>query len=155
MVVVNRGENNNQNMFYGEYEYKIDEKGRIPLPPRFRKYFSKDGVVLTPGAERCVTIYSVLDWQKLSNTLTTNALGRSKMRKLNRVLFATAFKTVIDNQGRIPIPAPLREHAGIGEDAVIAGANTYLEIWDKAAWEAEKQDSQDQAWQIIESLEKT
>ena len=141
-------------MFYGEYEYKIDEKGRVPVPPRFRNNF-KDGVVLTPGAERCITLYTLLDWKKLSTALTGNALGRSKIRKLNRVLFATAFTTRIDNQGRIPIPAPLREHAGIGEDAVIAGANTYMEIWDKATWEAEKQDSQDQAWQIIESLEKT
>jgi MraZ protein len=141
-------------MFYGEYEYKIDEKGRIPVPPRFRNNF-KDGVVLTPGAERCITIYTLLDWKKLSTELTGSALGRSKMRKLNRVLFSTAFTTRIDNQGRIPIPAPLREHAGIGEDAVIAGANTYMEIWDKVTWEAEKQDSQDQAWQIIESLEKT
>ncbi len=116
---------------------------------------SKKGVVLTPGAERCITLYTLLDWKKLSTALTGNTLGRSKMRKLNRVLFATAFTTRIDNQGRIPIPAPLREHAGIGEDAVIAGANTYMEIWDKATWEAEKQDSQDQAWQIIESLEKT
>jgi MraZ protein len=141
-------------MFYGEYEYKIDEKGRVPVPPRFRNNF-KEGVVLTPGAERCITLYTLLDWKKLSTALTGNTLGRSKMRKLNRVLFATAFTTRIDNQGRIPIPAPLREHAGIGEDAVIAGANTYMEIWDKATWEAEKQDSQDQAWQIIESLEKT
>jgi MraZ protein len=141
-------------MFYGEYEYKIDEKGRVPVPPRFRNNF-KEGVVLTPGAERCITLYTLLDWKKLSTALTGNTLGRSKMRKLNRVLFATAFTTRIDNQGRIPIPAPLREHAGIGEDAVIAGDNTYMEIWDKATWEAEKQDSQDQAWQIIESLEKT
>ena len=111
-------------MFYGEYEYKIDEKGRIPVPPRFRNNF-KEGVVLTPGAERCITLYTLLDWKKLSTALTGNTLGRSKMRKLNRVLFATAFTTRIDNQGRIPIPAPLREPAGIGEDAVIAGANTY------------------------------
>lgn len=141
-------------MFYGEYEYKIDEKGRVPVPPKFRNAL-KDGVVLTPGAEKCITLYTVLEWRKLANVLTGNALGRSKMRKLSRVLFSTAFNTRIDNQGRIPIPAPLREHAVISDDVVIAGANTYLEIWDKAAWEAEKKEAQEQAWQIIESLEKT
>ena len=141
-------------MFYGEYGYKIDEKGRVPLPPRFRNSF-KDGVVLTPGAERCITMYTVVEWRKISALLTGNALGRSKMRKLSRVLFATAFSGRIDNQGRIPIPAPLRDHAGINDEVVIAGANTYMEIWDKDAWEAEKKDSQEQAWQIIESLEKT
>jgi MraZ protein len=141
-------------MFYGEYEYKIDEKGRIPVPPRFRNLL-KDGVVLTPGAESCITVYTVPEFKKLSATLTGSALTRSKMRRLSRAIFATAFSTRIDNQGRIPVPAPLREHAGISEDVVIAGANTYLEIWDKAAWEEEKSVSQEQAWQIIESLEKT
>ncbi len=141
-------------MFYGEYGYKIDEKGRIPIPPKFRNAL-KDGIVLTPGAERCLTVYTALEWKKLSTKLTGNALSRSKMRKLSRVLFATAFSTRIDGQGRIPIPAPLREHAGISDEVVIAGANNYLEIWDKVLWEEEKRISQEQAWQIIESLENT
>jgi MraZ protein len=141
-------------MFYGEYGYKIDEKGRIPVPPKFRNAL-KDGVVLTPGAERCLTLYTVVEWKKLSAQLTGSGLSRSKMRKLGRALFATAFSTRIDGQGRIPIPAPLREHAGMTDEVVIAGANTYLEIWDKALWEEEKKESQEQAWQIIESLENT
>jgi MraZ protein len=141
-------------MFYGEYGYKIDEKGRIPIPPKFRSAL-KDGVVLTPGAEKCLTLYTILEWKKLSAKLTGSGLSRSKMRKLSRALFATAFTTKIDGQGRIPIPAPLREHAGMIDEVVIAGANNYLEIWDKVQWEEEKQDSQEQAWQIIESLENT
>ena len=139
-------------MFFGEYDYKIDEKGRIPVPPRFRGAL-KDGIVLTPGAEKCITVYTIAEWKKLSTKLTNSALTRSKMRRLSRAIFATAFSTKIDGQGRIPIPAPLREHAGISDDVVVAGANTYLEIWDKAAWEEEKALSREQAWQIIESLE--
>jgi MraZ protein len=141
-------------MFYGEFDYKIDEKGRVPIPPKFRNAL-KDGVVLTPGAEKCITAYTPVEWKKLSTTLTTSPLSRSKMRKLSRALFATAFSTRIDNQGRIAIPAPLREHAGIIDDVIIAGANTYLEIWNKVFWEEEKETSQQQAWQIIESLEKS
>ena len=141
-------------MFYGEFDYKIDDKGRVPIPPRFRNAL-KDGVVLTPGAEKCITAYTIIEWKKLSTTLTNSPLSRSKMRKLSRALFATAFSTRIDNQGRIPVPAPLRDHAGITDEVVIAGANTYLEIWDKVAWEEEKRISQEQAWQIIESLENT
>jgi MraZ protein len=139
-------------MFYGEFDYKIDEKGRIPVPPRFRNYL-KDGVVLTPGAEKCITAYTIPEWKKLASALTSSSLTRSKMRKLNRVFFATAFNTKIDNQGRIAIPAPLREHAEIIDDVIVAGANTYLEIWNKILWEEEKGSSQEQAWQIIESLE--
>jgi MraZ protein len=141
-------------MFYGEYGYKIDEKGRIPIPPKFRGAL-KDGIVLTPGAERCLTAYTTLEWKKLSAKLTGSGLSHSKMRKLSRALFATAFTTRIDGQGRIPIPAPLREHAGMTDEVVIAGANTYFEVWDKALWEQEKKESQEQAWQIIETLENT
>jgi len=93
------------------------------------------------------------EWRKLSTTLTTSALSRSKMRKLSRALFSSAFSTRLDNQGRVAIPAPLREHAEIADDVVIAGSNTYLEIWNKVLWEEEKSVSQEQAWQIIESLE--
>jgi MraZ protein len=93
--------------------------------------------------------------KKLSAKLTGSGLSRSKIRKLSRALFATAFTTRIDNQGRIPVPAPLREHAGMTDEVVIAGANTYLEIWDKDLWEEEKRESQEQAWQIIETLENT
>src|SRR3972149_4426791 len=121
-------------MFYGEYGYKIDEKGRVPVPPRFRNAL-KDGVVLTPGAEKCITVYTPAEWKKLSAKLTSSALTRSKMRKLSRAIFYTAFSTRIDNQGRIPVPAPLREHAGMNEEVVIAGANSYLEIWDKVLWD--------------------
>lgn len=139
-------------MFYGEFDYKIDEKGRVPVPPRFRN-FLKDGVVLTPGAEKCVTAYTLPEWKKLATTLTGSSLTRSKMRRLSRALFATAFSTKMDGQGRIALPAPLREHAEIVDEVVVAGANTYLEIWNKILWEEEKSISQEQAWQIIESLE--
>lgn len=139
-------------MFYGEFDYKIDDKGRVPVPPRFRNAL-KDGIVLTPGAEKCITAYTVPEWRKLSTTLTNSPLSRSKMRKLSRALFATAFSTKVDGQGRIALPAPLREHAEIVDEVVIAGANTYLEIWNKIHWEEEKEASQEQAWQIIESLE--
>jgi len=139
-------------MFYGEFDYKIEEKGRVPIPPRFRNYL-KDGIVLTPGSERCITAYTLPEWKKLAGALTDSSLTRNKMRRLNRALFATAFTTQMDGQGRIAIPAPLREYAEIVDEVVIAGANAYLEIWNKVLWEEEKSISQEQASQIIESLE--
>ncbi len=139
-------------MFYGEFDYKLDEKGRVPLPPKFRNAL-KDGLVLTPGQEKCITAYTIPEWNKLSASLTGGSLTRSKMRRLSRAIFSTAFSTKLDNQGRVAIPAPLRDHAEIVDDVVVTGANTYLEIWNKVLWEEEKALSQEQAWQIIESLE--
>ncbi len=140
-------------MFFGEFEYKIDEKGRVPIPPRFRREL-KEGVVLTPGIEKCITAYALSEWKKLAATLTTGSVTRSKLRRLNRAIFATAFSLNIDRQGRIAIPIPLRQYAGIEDEVVIAGANNYLELWNKEQWEAEKAISQEQTWQIIESLER-
>ena len=140
-------------MFSGEFEYKIDEKGRVPLPPKFRREL-REGVVLTPGVESCIIVYTLAEWRKLAATLTGGPIARSKLRRLNRAIFATAFSLSIDGQGRIALPVPLREHAGIEDEVIIVGANTYLELWNKEQWEDEKAISQEQAWQIIESLER-
>ena len=139
-------------MFLGEYEYKLDEKGRVLVPPKFRREL-REGVVLSPGPERCINLYTRAEWKKVAATLTGGSIVRDKLRKLNRAFFATAFELNIDGQGRIALPVPLQEYAGIEAEVVIAGANTYLELWDKEQWEAEKAVSQEQAWQIIESLE--
>ncbi len=140
-------------MFLGEFEYKIDQKGRVPIPPKFRREL-KDGVVLTAGMEKCIITYSLPEWKKLADTLTTGSVTPSKLRRLNRAIFANAFILSIDGQGRLVLPIPLRQYAGIEDEVIIAGANTYFELWNKEQWESEKAISQEQAWQIIESLER-
>ena len=139
-------------MFFGEFEYKIDEKGRVPIPPKFRQEL-KDGVVLITGIESCITAYPLSEWKKLAATLTGGSVTRSKLRKLNRALFASAFKLDIDGQGRVALPTPLREYAEIEDEVIIVGANNYFELWNKDQWLREKAISREQAWQIIESLE--
>ncbi len=139
-------------MFFGEFDYKIDEKNRVPIPPRFRSAL-KDGVVLSPGVEKCINTYTLAEWKKLAAKLTSSSVTRSKMRRLNRAMFATAFRAEVDGQGRIALPVPLREYAEIIDEVVITGNNDYLEIWNKVLWEEEKAISQEQAWQIIESIE--
>jgi len=140
-------------MFFGEFEYKIDEKGRVPVPPKFRSAL-REGVVLTPGLEKCITVYPLPEWKKVADALTTGTVSPAKLRRLNRAIFATAFSLDVDRQGRIVLPAPLRQYALIEGDVIIAGVNNYLELWDKGLWEAEKSVSQEQAGQIIESIER-
>jgi len=141
-------------MFLGEFEYKLDEKGRVPLPPKFRRELKDGGLVLTQGAENCIVAYSIPEWKKLAAALTSSSVSPSKLRRLNRALFATAFSLILDGQGRVTLPISLRQYAGIENEVVIAGANTYFELWNKDQWQSEKAISQEQAWQIIESLEK-
>jgi MraZ protein len=140
-------------MFTGEFEYRLDDKGRLPVPPRFRAAF-REGIVVAQGIERCLTIYTPAEWKKVAERIAESNLSASKLRAINRALFATAIVLALDAQGRVGVPANLRSYAGIDEDVVIAGANNYLEMWDRNAWEAEKKASQEQAWQIIEGLER-
>src|SRR5512136_3032185 len=141
-------------MFIGEFQYRVDEKGRVPIPPKFRtEELKKEGVILCPGMEKCVTIYPPSEWKKLADSLTAGPIIPSKLRKLNRAIFATAFNVEIDGQGRIVVPVQLRQYASIDDEVVVAGANTYLEIWSKKQWDNEKATSQEEAWHIIETLE--
>ncbi len=140
-------------MFFGEFEYRIDERGRVPIPPKFRGEL-KAGVVLAPGVEKCISAYPVAEWVKLADTLTTASVSPGKLRRLNRAVFATAFNLKLDGQGRIALPISLKQHAEIVDEVVIAGANKYLELWNKLHWEEEKAISLEQAGKIIESLER-
>lgn len=139
-------------MFLGEFEYKVDEKGRVLVPPRFRLDL-KGYVVLTAGFEPCITAYTAQEWKKISEGLTSAIPSRSKLRRLNRAIFASAFAIRLDPQGRIALPVSLRTHAGIGEEIMVVGVNSYFELWDRARWEEEKAQAREQAWQIAESLE--
>ena len=142
-------------MFIGEFEYRVDDKGRVPVPPRFRtEELKKDGMVLCPGMEKCITLYPASEWKKIADSLTTGPLLPSKLRKLNRAIFATAFSIEMDGQGRIIVPTHLRQHAGITDEVVITGENTYVEIWSKEQWEKEKTDSQQETWHTIETMER-
>jgi MraZ protein len=140
-------------MFFGEFGYRMDEKGRIPLPPRFRTQL-KDGLVLIPGVDNCITAYTLSEWTRIAESLNSNStVTPSKLRQLNRALFSTAFHINVDGQGRVSLPVQLREHAGIEEEVIVVGANNYLELWNKEAWEKEKASSREKVWQIIETME--
>ena len=142
-------------MFIGEFEYRVDEKGRIPIPPKFRTdELKKEGLVLSPGMDKCINLYPQSEWKKLADSITTGAIVPSKMRRLNRAIFSTAFNIELDAQGRIVLPMQLRQHASIEDEVVVTGSNTYMELWSKAQWAAEKTASQEEAWHIIETLEK-
>lgn len=140
-------------MFLGEYEYKIDDKGRVPIPPKFRREL-KEGLVLAPGPEMCIVAYAPAEWMKMSESLTAGSLAPAKLRRLGRAIFATAFSLTLDGQGRVALPITLREYARIGDELVVVGSNTYLEMWNRELWVAEKVAAQEQAWQIIEGLER-
>jgi MraZ protein len=139
-------------MFFGEYSYKVDEKGRVPLPPKFRRQL-KEGVILAKGmGDKCISAYSVAEWKRLSESLAAKAVTPANLRRLNRAIFGSAFGASLDGQGRITLPFSLREHAGIGDTAIVVGANNCVELWSEGEWEAEKKSAEEQASEIIENF---
>jgi MraZ protein len=125
-------------MFLGTYEYKVDNKGRLPLPPKFRKDIV-DGLVLTMIADDCITVYAKEDFDKMTTNQQANSFSMSDdQRRVNRHIFSNANEVSIDNQGRIALPSNLRERCGITSDAVILGISNYFEIWNADGYQKEQ-----------------
>ncbi len=142
----------NSHPMLGNYEHRIDQKGRIAIPARFRKEFA-EGVVLTSGVDQCIIAYPASEWQKLSENYNLSPFSPSKNRDLIRFMFGNAFNVDLDGQGRVALPLSLRQQARIEEVAMIVGVNKYLEIWSKTIWEQESLRIRDAAWQLAEGSE--
>ena len=120
-------------MFLGTHTPKLDEKGRLILPAKFREQLI-DRLVMTKGQERCVIIWPGDQFDIYAQSLRTRSQNNEKVRAYTRVFFSSAFDDVADKQGRVTIPAPLRDWAGLDRDLVVVGADTRIEIWDVVAW---------------------
>ena len=128
-------------MFLGTHTPKLDDKGRLFLPAKFREELA-EGVVITKGQERCLYVFKALDFAAQAELLQKAPITAQAARDYSRVFFASASDDVPDTQGRIRVPATLRTYAGLTKECTVIGMNTRLEIWDSAAWlayEAEKE----------------
>ena len=120
-------------MFLGTHEPRLDEKGRLILPAKFREELSA-GLVITKGQERCLYVFPSTEFATITETLRQAPVTSKNARDYMRVMFAGAHDEIPDRQGRVTIPAGLRTYAGLEKDCVVIGANTRVEIWDNAAW---------------------
>ena len=120
-------------MFLGTHEPKLDTKGRIILPARFREDLA-DGLVITKGQERCLYIFPANEFSVITEKLRQAPVTEKSARDYLRVMFAGAHDEVPDKQGRVTIPTGLREYASLEKDCVVIGANTRVEIWDSTSW---------------------
>jgi MraZ protein len=120
-------------VFLGTHSPRLDDKNRVILPAKFREALA-DGLVMTKGQDRCVVVWTKEGFAHYAEGLRNGPQTSEKVRAYTRVLFASAYDDAPDRQGRIVIPAPLREYAGLVKDCVVVGADTRIEIWDAAAW---------------------
>jgi transcriptional regulator MraZ len=121
-------------MFLGTHSPRLDDKGRLFLPAKYREELS-GGLVITKGQERCLYVFPEAEFLRITEALRTAPVTAKAVRDYSRVFFASASDEVPDKQGRITIPPALRAYAGLSRDCAVIGANTRLEIWDASAWE--------------------
>jgi MraZ protein len=120
-------------MLLGTHEPRLDEKGRLVLPAKFRDTLA-GGVVLTKGQERSIVVWPAAEFARYADQLREASRNDARVRSYLRVLFSGAFDEQPDKQGRVTLPQTLRDYAGLTRDVVVVGAHTTAEIWDRNSW---------------------
>jgi MraZ protein len=121
-------------MFLGTHAPRLDEKGRLFLPAKFREGLAA-GLVMTKGQVLSLVVWPDSEFRSYSERLGEASRSDARVRAHMRVFFSSAFDQAPDKQGRVTIPPQLREYAGLDRDVVVVGNNNTVEIWDSAAWE--------------------
>ena len=122
--------------FLGRYDYSMDERGRVPVPPRYRELFLR-GAVLNQGPDACLRLFTEESFQQQAELYTSQPANQRSARLTRHSFFANSFGVEPDRQGRILIPAQLRSYAGLDGAVVVAGAGEWLEIWNPERFETE------------------
>ena len=131
-------------MLMGTYTPKLDDKGRLFLPAKFRDQLS-EGLVVTRGQERCLTVWPMGAFQQLAGQAQEAPVTDKAVRDYTRLLFAGASDDQPDKQGRLSIPPMLREYASLTKDVIVIGVGNRLEIWDSQRWQ-DYSDGREQAF---------
>ena len=137
-------------MFMGEYNYTLDDKGRLTIPAKIREQLGHDFIV-TRGLDKCLFVYPKEEWENVISKY--KELPNTKnARNYLRFLFSGATSNEFDKQGRINIASPLKNYANLKKECVIIGVNERLEIWDKESWESFIKDNEENLSDIAEEL---
>lgn len=124
-------------MFRGRYEHSIDGKGRLSIPSLFREALARrrQKVLILTHFDSCVAAYPLDEWRQLEERIRKQSTLQKDIRAFLRLFYSGAMETAVDGQGRILIPPPLREKAGLAREVMIVGVLNKIEIWSKARWE--------------------
>lgn len=138
-------------MFMGEFQHQLDTKGRMIVPAKFREQLSEH-FVITRGLDKCLFGYTMAEWQLIEEKLKKLPITKRDARKFTRLFFSGAVEIELDKQGRMNIPAHLRDYAGLEKECVVVGVSNRIEVWSKDAWQSFYDDSEDDFEAIAEEL---
>lgn len=142
-------------MFLGTHTPRLDDKGRLFLPAKFRDRLAS-GLVVTRGQERCLYVYPTDEFEKVAETMRSAPLTSKRARDFMRLFLSGASDEIPDKQGRVTVPSTLREYAGLTRECTVIGAGSRVEVWDTTAWStylaSTEQAFADQAEEVIPGL---
>ena len=142
-------------MFYGEYEHKLDKKGRIIIPSKFREASKEhyiDKFIVTRGLDSCLFMFPEEEWRQQESKFKSLSFTKREARKFNRLFFSGAVELIADKQGRILIPGYLKSYAEIKKELMLIGVSNRIEIWAKEKWNEFYQTSKESFEDIAERL---
>ncbi len=140
-----------KNMLLGHYIHQLDDKKRISIPSKWRGVLGKK-VVVTSGLDKSLFVYSLKEWQKIAETLSSLSFTNKDTRSFTRFMLANAFDTDLDSVGRILITDQLRKFADIKKKAVLVGMHSRVEIWSEEEWEKYSNSNNKSADAVAEKL---
>ena len=139
-------------MFMGEYSHSIDAKGRLIMPAKFREQLG-DEFVVTKSPDKCLYVYTNEEWKNFEEQLATLPITNKGTRQFVRFFLAGAASCEVDKQGRILLPAVLREYAELDKEVVLAGTSKRIEIWNKDRYLADQKEYEDNIDEIASNME--
>ena len=124
-------------MFRGRFEYTIDDKGRTSLPAKFREVLAAnyDERLIVTTFDKCLWAYPVKEWQAIEEKIAHLPQFKSEVKALQRIFVSGANECPLDKQGRIVLPASLRDYAELKKEIVFVGMTKRIEIWSKENWD--------------------
>lgn len=122
-------------MFLGEFGHSLDSKGRITIPAKFRDQLTPGLVVTRSPQDRCLLLMPQVKWDEMAEKISALPLVDPRSALLRRAIFSAAEDLKPDKQGRILISQRLREYAQIDTELIIAGVNTFIELWNPGLWD--------------------
>ena len=137
----------------GTYEYAMDARGRVPVPPRYRDLFTRGAVVSQGSPDLCLRLFTAEGFEQQAAQYTTQPGTRKAGRIVRQGFFARSYPVDLDGQGRILVPGSLREYARLEGNVVIVGAGEWLEIWSPERFQAQMSVVDDLLEDTLESLE--
>jgi MraZ protein len=142
-------------VFLGTHNPRLDDKGRIFLPAKFRDRLAS-GLVITRGQERCLYVFPMDEFVRVAETMRNAPVTSKVVRDYLRVFLSGASDEIPDKQGRVTVPSTLREYAGLTRDCTVIGAGSRVELWDTNAWNtylaSTEQAFADQSEEVIPGL---